>query len=189
MRSSALLGQVTIPKYVKFEAPSGFRDELIYGEIVLSPEPKVLHFQLADNLYKLLSAAVSDRYRVAQRINLRFHTMRSMPSPDVFVITRDEYVSALQSNRYPDGKQAVLAVEVLSPSNRKKNIDAKLALYRQFGIETWVVNPKLRKIDVLAKQANSYMFGKSISLPAALGAPAALGKQQINTADVFKLPG
>jgi len=35
-----------------------------------------------------------------------------------------------------------LAVEVLSPSDRKKHIDSKVALYLDSGIEVWVVNPK-----------------------------------------------
>jgi hypothetical protein len=48
---------ITIEQYLTFESPEGFRDELINGRIVMSPEPKMLHFDVADNLYKLLTKA------------------------------------------------------------------------------------------------------------------------------------
>jgi hypothetical protein len=35
----------------------GFRDELVYGRIIVSAERKPLHFVIADNIYKLLEAA------------------------------------------------------------------------------------------------------------------------------------
>ena len=70
---------VTIREYLKFKSPEGFRDELIYGKIIVSPEPKILHFQIADNLYKLLGKSVSRKFRVAQRVNLRLPALNSMP--------------------------------------------------------------------------------------------------------------
>ena len=75
---------------MKFRSPEGFRDELIFGKIIVSPEPKILHFQIADNLYRLLDKTVGKKFRVAQRVNLRLPALNSMPSPDVFVIERDE---------------------------------------------------------------------------------------------------
>jgi hypothetical protein len=57
----------------------------------LSPERKVLHYEVADNLYKLLTAASGKTHRVAQRMNLRFAYVGSMPSPDLFVIDKKEW--------------------------------------------------------------------------------------------------
>ena len=80
--------------------PKGYRDELIYGRIIVSPEPKALHYDVADNLYRLLTAAAGKKYRVAQRMNLRFPEEKSMPSPDVFVVELNEWKRARAENVY-----------------------------------------------------------------------------------------
>jgi Uma2 family endonuclease len=98
----------------------GFRDELVYGRILVSPERKPLHFVIADNIYKLLESAAGRKYWVAQRINLHFPSAASMPSPDVFVIAREAFRAAIRASSYPEGNAAILAVEVLSPSKVHK---------------------------------------------------------------------
>jgi Uma2 family endonuclease len=172
MAATLVSQPITIKEYLKFKAPPGFRDELVYGRIIVSPEPKVLHFQIADNLYELLKRAVGKKYRVAQRINLRFPVSNSMPSPDVFVIERAAYDSALQSNSYPDGTRVVLAVEVLSPSNRKKAVLLKTDLYRANRIEVWVVDPKAREVKIFRDEQVSSIDDGTLSLPIALGGKA-----------------
>jgi Uma2 family endonuclease len=139
---------ITIEQYLGFEAPEGFRDELIYGRIVLSPEPKVLHYDVADNLYRLLSKAAGRKYRVAQRMNLQFLDCHSMPIPDVFAIKRQEWTRARIQNVYPDGSQVLLAVEVISPSNRASPLKSKIEIYLAHGLEVWVVDPKKQEVTV-----------------------------------------
>jgi Uma2 family endonuclease len=162
---------VTIREYLKFKAPAGCRDELVYDKSIVSPGPNPLHFEIADNIYQLLSKALDPRYRAAKRINLRFPAASSMPSPDVFVIALDAFYSALRSNAYPDGNRVELAVEVLSSSNRKKAIQSKLDLYQEYGIEAWVVNPKSQTIEVFHHQevlSFNLKEDKTIPLPASL---------------------
>lgn len=139
---------ITLEQYLGFEAPEGFRDELIYGRIILSPEPKVLHYDVADNLYRLLSKAAGRKYRVAQRINLQFPDCHSMPSPDVFVIKRQEWTRARTHNVYPDGAQVLLAVEVISPSNRPGPLKSKIEIYLKHGLEVWVIDPKKQEVTL-----------------------------------------
>jgi hypothetical protein len=55
MASALPVPPITIEQYLTFESPEGFRDELINGRIIMSPEPKVLHVDVADNLYRLLT--------------------------------------------------------------------------------------------------------------------------------------
>jgi Uma2 family endonuclease len=160
---------VTIRKYLNFRAPAGFRDELLYGKIVLSPEPKPLHFDIAENLFELLKALAPKQFKVAQRVNLSFPSVRSMPSPDVFVLPREDWRKARTASGYPEGKSVILAIEILSPSNRKKNIDPKVKLYNHHGIEAWVVNPKTCKITRHTTSSSSvYEKDQSISLPSRL---------------------
>jgi len=119
MASALSVPPSTVEQYLTFESPEGVRDELINGKIVVSPEPKALHFDIVDNLYKLLTKAAGKKYRVVQRVNLQFPEVNSAPSPDVHVIELAEWKRARMENVYPDGSRMLLAVEVLSPSNRK----------------------------------------------------------------------
>ncbi len=42
----------------------------------------------------------------------------------------------------------LLAVEVISPSNRRTPLAEKVAIYADHGIETWVVEPKKQEVEV-----------------------------------------
>jgi len=148
MASALPIPPITIEQYLTFESPEGFRDELINGRIVMSPEPKALHFDVADNLYRLLTKTAGKKFRVGQRMNLRFPDVNSMPSPDVFVIELAEWKRARMQDVYPDGSQVRLAVEVLSPSNRKLALQSKIDIYTAHGIEAWLVDPKQQEVKV-----------------------------------------
>jgi Uma2 family endonuclease len=138
-----------IEQYLAFESPDGYRDELINGKIIVSPEAKPLHSDVADNLYGLLKAASNRKlHRVSQRRNLRFPDVDSMPSPDVFVIDLAEWQRARSADTYPDGAKVLLAVEVISPSNRPAPLAEKVAIYVNHGIETWVVEPKKQQVKL-----------------------------------------
>jgi Uma2 family endonuclease len=168
--SSVSPNPVTIREYMKFQAPEGYRDELIYGRIIVSPEPKPLHFQIAENVCDHLRRAVQKRWKVAQRINLRFSDAQSMPSPDVFVVDSPEWLSALENNRYSAGSKVVLAVEVVSPGNRKKAIQQKVDLYGSHGIVTWVIHPKNKTVQVFeGDRRREFMYPDKLPLPASLG--------------------
>ncbi len=81
-------------------------------------------------------------------MNLRFPDVDSMPSPDVFVIDLAEWQRARSAEIYPDGAKVLLAVEVISPSNRPTPLAEKVAIYVDHGIETWVVEPKKQEVKV-----------------------------------------
>ena len=149
MASALYAPPITIEQYLAFESPNGYRDELINGRIIVSPEAKPLHSDVADNLYELLKAACDRKlHRVSQRMNLRFPDVHSMPSPDVFVIDLAEWQRARSAEIYPDGAKVLLAVEVISPSNRPAPLAEKVAIYVDHGIETWVVEPKKQEVKV-----------------------------------------
>ncbi len=140
---------ITIEQYLAFESPEGYRDELINGRIIVSRQPKALHFDVAENIFELLKAACNTKlHKVAQRMNLRFPDVNSMPSPDVFVIDGPEWQRVRTEEVYPDGSKVLLAVEVISPSNRPTPIREKVAIYVGHGIETWVVEPKKQEVKV-----------------------------------------
>ena len=101
MAATTVAPPITVEQYERFSGYPGLRDELIHGEIVLSPQPKPLHQPVAQNVHDLLRAAVrSQPYTARQNSNLRFPGVYSMPAPDVFVVSRKEWCRACRENEY-----------------------------------------------------------------------------------------
>ena len=189
MASAISAPPITIEQYLTFESPEGYHDELINGRIVVSPDPKPLHLDIAENLFDLLRAAVGDAYKVGQRINLRFPAENSMPSPDVFVLDRDSWNAARAANEYPLGSKALLVVEVISPGNRGNGLRIKAELYQKNSIELWVVYPTKREVKVY-RPGNPVMHLSanhlSANSDAAVGFPPTLPQTAIRVADIFR---
>ena len=57
---------ITAEQFLHFEAPEGYRAELIRGEIVLSPDPKPLHHDVGQNIVEMLKKAVGAGSRLAR---------------------------------------------------------------------------------------------------------------------------
>lgn len=135
---------ITVEQYEAFEGFPGLRDELINGEIVLSPQPKPLHQQVAENIHRLLTKLLSDEFVAKQNSNIKLREAHSMPGPDVFVVRRADWKSACESDRYLEGPP-LLAVEVVSQANRKIRVAQKVDLYLSNGVfAVWVCFPKKR---------------------------------------------
>lgn len=143
---------IHIEQYLGFEAPPGFRDELLEGEIVLSPDPKPLHAAVANRISDLLKERlVGMPFVVQQRVNFRMEDCHSMPSPDVLVMDKSCWREAVETDTYPSGSP-VLAVEIVSPANRRKEIQRKIGLYLRHGsVEVWVVFPRKQVLEIWTK--------------------------------------
>lgn len=140
---------ITVEQYEGFEGYPGLRDELIYGRIVLSPQPKPSHQFVVKKIERLLDAALDGTlYEANQNSNIRFASMNSMPAPDVFVVETEVWLAACRTETYV-AQPPLLAVEVLSPANRKRHVSEKVELYLSAGVRVvWVVFPKQRSVDV-----------------------------------------
>jgi Uma2 family endonuclease len=158
---------ITVEQYEGFEGYPNLKDELINGELVLSPQPNPFHQQIAKNVNRLLDDALKGQgYTAQQNSNIRFREANSMPSPDVFVITTQDWKLACESDDYLSAPP-ILVVEILSPANRKKPVEAKIGLYlNNRVVEVWLVRPKLKTVEVCRK--NSRWFPSVLSLHAPL---------------------
>ena len=176
--------KVSIRDYLSYEAPDGYRHELIEGEIVLSPEPKPLHEDICRNLVRELETALAGSgLLVRTRTNAILHADESMPSPDVFVIDKTRWTTARDNDTYPEGSPQ-LPVEVYSPANRPGILRRKISLYLKNGaLAVWVVYPKSRTITVHEQSdlTAEYRMGEHVPLP------AALSRRSIEVAEIFKL--
>lgn len=121
----------------------GRRHELVDGVIVSSPAPSYIHQRavttLAANLYNILP-------RPLEVLVAPFDIAagpRSQVQPDVVVVPRNDNAA------YP-ARPPLLAVEVLSPSNRGYDLVTKRNLYERARVPSyWIVDPDEPSVTVL----------------------------------------
>ncbi|HEX3681919.1 MAG TPA: Uma2 family endonuclease [Bryobacteraceae bacterium] len=138
---------LSVREYLQLERrEDGLKDELIRGEIVLSPSAKPLHAKVVANLFDMLKALQAQGYARATDFGCVLGE-HSLPGPDLAVIRTDRWRSVGEDD-YLIGSPE-LVVEVFSPSNRKALMAQKAALYLEHGAEAvWVVYPKTRTVIV-----------------------------------------
>ena len=129
--------------------PDEIRVELIDGVIYDMTAPRPIHqdllFELALEFRKCVDASGSDcKVRLAPFDVRLLSDDRNMFQPDIF-ITCDE---SKNNGEFYDGAPE-LAVEILSPSTRRKDFIVKAPSYQKAGVrEYWIVDPKDEKVWV-----------------------------------------
>jgi Uma2 family endonuclease len=114
----------------------GRRYELLDGAIVVTPAPTPAHQNAVTRVWRLLDDAVVGDLKVfVAPLDTALPT-GDVLEPDVLVVTRgsitDKDVTGIP----------LLAVEVLSPSSRRRDVGDKLTAYRDAGVPAyWVVDP------------------------------------------------
>lgn len=124
------------------EGPPFF--ELIEGAVIVSPPPIPAHAIVAGNLFLVLHAACPRHLRVFSNPVDWVADERNVLEPDLTVV-RHENIGPKRLSGPP-----VLAVEILSPSTRRRDIQVKREVYEQGGVEAyWLVDPKRPGLTVL----------------------------------------
>src|SRR5579862_2536424 len=126
-------------------------DELIRGTICLrEPPPGFRHGGVEVRMSHILHAFVTIHRLGAVRTNVGFVFERNpdtVCAPDVSFMEASR-LPVPSARPYPDGAPD-LAVEILSPGHRMKDMAAHVALYLRTGSRlVWVVDPDHRTITV-----------------------------------------
>lgn len=138
---------------------SPYRHVLIKGELLTMPPVKHLHGRVVANLTMLLLSHVRSN-RLGVVYTESGYKLESDPDtvlgPDVSFLSKERVDQA--EDRYYEGPPD-LAVEVLSPGDRRGYVDRKLALYLETGTRSvWLVNPRRRTVDVISSHDNRSTF-------------------------------
>jgi len=138
-----------------YELPdTGVRYEIFDGSLLVSPAARVPHLRATTLLRRLLDRQAPDGVIVCENAGLTIHTRRTYFIPDLFVmpaVALDKDVDQL------DQTDAILVVEVLSPSNPGNDLVLKRHYYATGGIRHyWIVNPKARTLTVLELDGETY---------------------------------
>lgn len=129
------------------ERKDGMREELLEGELIVSPGPKARHADVVRRLREELDIMRYD-YVVVNDFSCVLQP-RSMPIPDLALVSRERWEKAVREDTWLEGSpELVIEVMVTSPSNRK--LFEKAGVYLAHGAEqVWIVFPKRRTVSVL----------------------------------------
>lgn len=136
-----------------YEMPDdGFRHELLRGCLVAEPAPGRVHGRTIANVTAILKAFVkSTRSGVVYAADTGFVLARdpdTVRGPDVAFVTNERERQAGSGLRYFPGAPD-LAIEVLSPGDRVKEVLGKVSDYLAAGCRlVWVVDPVREEIQV-----------------------------------------
>jgi len=127
------------------------RHELIKGVLLTMPPAKYEHMRVCGNLTIILG-----QYVKANRLGVigteGGYKLESDPDtvlgPDVSFVAENRI--SLSPEGYHSGPPD-LAVEVLSPGDRRGQVEHKLSLWMEFGTRSvWLVNPRRRTVEVIS---------------------------------------
>ena len=150
-----------------FELPSGqYRYELVKGELLTMSPPGEEHGAIALALGAELYAYVkANKLGVVYAAETGFK-LESNPdtvlAPDVSFVAR-ERVGQI-SKKYREGAPD-LAVEVISPNERRSKIEKKVGQWLQLGARVvWIVNPETKSVTVYRPDGSVNVLSESEEL-------------------------
>ena len=158
---------VTIEEFEHWPKEDAYHVELVRGMIVREPRPGSLHGRItAIMTYRMSEWSESTGLGIV--LNDMGFVMESDPptvrGPDVAYVSNGR----MPATGYADGFWRFgpdLAVEVLSPSNRPKEIREKVREYLAVGSRlVWVVDPRRRVVTVYDAAGGSHTIDKDGAL-------------------------
>ncbi len=137
----------TYDDYAKL--PEGAAYQLIGGEIIMVPAPDLYHQDILGNIYDEMRRVV--RSKKLGRVYVApadvYFGEHDTFQPDI-VFVSNERMNILKGKRIEGAPDIV--IEILSPSTGYYDLAHKKDVYEEFGVkEYWIVDPKVRSIEVL----------------------------------------
>lgn len=126
----------------------GNRYELVRGELLVTPAPRIWHEVVTRRLDALVVAYVEDQrlplYVIGSRSELSWGDDDTEVQPDLFVVPLDE----ARTLDWALLRRPHLIVEVLSPSTARHDRFTKRAEYQRRGVPLyWIVDPEQRQAE------------------------------------------
>jgi Uma2 family endonuclease len=174
---------VTYEEWLEMPEVSEGIEEVVNGEIQMMPPPKWPHSTILDDLSVLISPQI-DRRLVRIAVSQFGLVIRTRPLtarvPDLAlferrsIVERDGYIHSAPQ----------LAVEVLSPANRRAEREGKLRDYANLGVaEVWVISPEARTVEVLLLEEGA--FRRTAILAAGILRPVRFPQVAIDIAAIW----
>ena len=158
--------------------------ELLEGEVVVSPAPKVSHQIALSNLVSLIKSLIPDGIVLFAPTDVYFDES-NVVQPDLFWISESNSDCQLIEDSYWRGAPDLI-IEVLSPGSARRDKHDKFNLYQQHGVaEYWIADPAYQVIEVWQLTDGEYkrigVFGSTDTFTSLI-----LGEQAIQLTDIFE---
>lgn len=122
--------------------------EVVHGELLVSPAPRLWHEEVAHRLLETVRAYLRREpvgHAIGSRSDLSWGLRDVLVSPDLFVVPLEE---ARQLD-WLALRTVLLAVEVVSPASTRADRFTKRRLYQEHGVPLyWVIDPEARAAEV-----------------------------------------
>ena len=152
--------------YDEFLAPQdlpeydGLRLELIEGKLFVSAVPNLFHQRVSSTM-----AVALDPYVRSRKLGIVFYAPTEIRlatdtavQPDIIFVSRERM--HLLKTRNIEGAPD-LVVEILSPSNRRVDLERKKGVYERLGVpEYWIIDPDRRDVSIY-----TLVDGRYVSVP------------------------
>lgn len=132
--------------FESFEAPEGFKVELLRGEIVMMAGPDVVHNLIVLFVQRQIPM---DRWYPLQTQDVDIPAESSEPQPDLVVLPTE---AAPESGRLVPAAALAVVVEVVSKTSKLRDYVTKRSIYAGGGIPTYlIIDPFEAKCVVLTE--------------------------------------
>ncbi|WP_199037021.1 Uma2 family endonuclease [Glycomyces salinus] len=119
------------------EPPTGFRAELLRGEVILSPTPADIHNHICSRLGLMLAqVALENDWDVTNTQTIVLPKTEEGVVPDLIVIPSE---SMLTGDWQKEPDDLLLVAEITSSSSRDRDLEVKLASYAAAGIPMYLL--------------------------------------------------
>ena len=151
-------GDWTFSDYAKLP-DNGFRYEVIYGDLYMSPAPFVPHQRAATRIASLIFDHLEANdlgEAFSAPIDVVFPNAADPIQPDVIAI-KTENLNIIADEKRVEGAPD-LVVEVLSKSTADRDRGVKFKAYADGGVsEYWIVDPHAQTIEVNVLRGHAYV--------------------------------
>ena len=149
--------QLTYEEYLKTPEIKA-RYDIVDGVMTMAPAPTLEHQKILRQLFLMLHQFVSEQqlgevFFAPADVIIQREPLRTRQPDLLFVSNERANILGDQVEGAPD-----LVVEILSPSNTRSDLEAKLSDYATLGVsECWLVSPEARSVEVLGLTEGSWV--------------------------------
>ena len=163
MAAHPLPSLMTAEEFYELPERDDVKLELHWGQLVELAQPKYWHVKLQRHLAKLLEARAGSDWSVVIEMPFRALPQYEVRAADIGVVsrTREDAVGNGDLSGSPE-----IVVEILSPSNRRKDISERMALFLSTGTKQFcVVDRERRTVSVTGNDNRTQVYQGDDEVP------------------------
>lgn len=149
----------TYQDYLEIPEEPGYRYEILEGMLIREPSPNVPHQRVSRRIQRILE----DYFWKADPEGEIFNAPLDVTFLDITVVQPDVfYISGEQKRIVKDARidgSPALVIEVLSPSNSRKDRLQKFRIYQKVQVEHyWLINPEEKTLECFVLRDGVYVL-------------------------------